>query len=122
VFVAALRLEGGTGVLGSVLLVDTSNQKAPLTLFFYTRDPTGSYVDNAAPVGAVGDGPYVLGMVQVLAEDYLEIGGVAYCEIGGLGTVLQAQTTDSIWVVIVSNGTPTYAANALRLRLGIFRD
>jgi len=118
----ALRTNGGTAIIQDISIWDLSNQKSNITIHFWNASPSGTYTDNAAEVIA-GDQAKYLGMYNITAADYVTVGAIATANLDYVGVVLQGGTTSSdIFYTIVTTSTPTYAANALIIKLGILQD
>lgn len=119
----AMRVSGGTAILQSLTVVDLSNQKVQLELFFFDADPVGgTYTDNAPAVFATADLAKFIGRVTIAASDYTTYDTKATASPSSLGRVLKAATGTSLYLVILTPGTPTYVVGALLLRLGLLRD
>lgn len=121
------------GVLKTVLVRDADAQKAALTLLLFKDAPTGIAADNAALSLSTSDLALLVGKVNVAASDYETVGGksVAVVDVaaalqgsaGDPSDRLQHLRTGDLWLVIVTTGTPTYAAASdLSLDLGFLTD
>jgi hypothetical protein len=112
----------GTGVLESITVLDRANQKATLEIFIFDADPTNATItDNAAFVFSTDD-LKVLARIEVGPSDYVTINSKAVATIKGIGVALKAAGT-SLYVVVVTTDTPTYAATTdLQLIFGILQD
>lgn len=121
--------------LQSVVVQDQSNQKAPLTLLFFSADPTAITVNPATVAdnmpfawGTGGATGTFLGKVDVAAGDYETIGGQAIATKAGLLLPMQVAApgggvsggpVPSLYIAVVTTGTPTYGSvSALTFELG----
>lgn len=121
-FTNAVRSNGGTSTLNEISIWDLSNQKSSFTIHFWDASPSGTYTDNSAEVIA-GDHAKFLGHIKVNAADYTTVGAIATVDITGLSKgILCASGSTSIYATIYIEGTPTYAANALIIKLIFFKD
>lgn len=120
----AMRVSGGTGILQSLLIIDNANQKAAFDILLFNADPSaGTYTDRVAFTFNVTDRAKLVRRVSVAATDYVTVGGVAIADISPGGKVLKAVATQNLFAIIVTTGTPTYAATTdLVIRFGILRD
>lgn len=117
----ALRVQDGAGLLISMVVVDKSNQKAPLTVYLLSGNVSLG-TENAAPSLSDADALSILGFVDVAADDYRDLGGVAVAYKQASIHLVAADGTDDIYVAVVNgSGTPIYAADGLVLRLGILQ-
>jgi len=124
-------LEGKSiATLKSAVLVDNDSQNDILDLLFFDEEPTIASVDQGA--ADVSDAELISkyqGVVTFIAADYkaLANGSVAVADLSGKEIKLTsdsdvAPASKSFWVLAVTRGTPTYTANALRVRLGFDQD
>ena len=119
----AMRITNGTGVLQSLTVVDTDDEKAPLTFIIFGADIT-SPADNAAWTWNSADFSKVLGIVRVASTDYVSVGGESVATITGIGLpVVATGSTAHLYAVAVTTGTPTYGATTdFRPSFGFLRD
>jgi hypothetical protein len=133
--------KGGTATLVSGLLLDLANQKQAVDVFFFNKLPTSQGADKAAFALNATDAMALVGRYSFLASAYstassnnvseatvglLQIGLVAGNNnpVSGVNTSQPNNTlnTNSIYVLAVSRGTPTYGANGLYGRFSIAFD
>ena len=118
------RTSGGSVVLNSIEILDFLNQKQPLTILFFDSNPAAATVtDNAAFVWST-DYQKCIGKFDVNAGDYVSTIAIGLATYGGIGKVMIPSGSVNIYAVIVTTGTPTYAANAtsLYVRFGFLQD
>lgn len=121
----ALRVSGGTGILQSLLIKDTTNQKQPLTILLFNANPTnGTYTDNGALSLNATDAAMIIRKINVGAADYETVGTTAIADIGVGGKPVKAASGTSLYALIITTGTPTYGANAtsLYVNFGLLQD
>lgn len=119
----AERFAAGSGILQSVTVVDTSNQKAPLELLIFDSDPAAATITDNAAYAPSTVSPTLLAHVSIAAADYVTVAAEAYAVKAGLGIALEAAAGTSLYAVLVTSGTPTYASTtALTLHVGIVQD
>lgn len=109
--------------LRHIQLIDKADQKAACTVVFL-RANRSLGTENAAPNISDANAEDVIGHVALVAGDYVDLGGVSVATKNGLDLLLAGNTgsSRSLWVGLISGGTPTYgAADALILRLGVER-
>lgn len=122
----AVPISGGVAILQSVLVLDKANQKAPLTILLFNGDPTGgTYTDNGQ-VNLSTDLAKVIRRINVTAGDYetIDNSGTDYAiaEIGAISKLVKASSGTSLYAVIITTGTPTYASTSdLTLRFGFLQ-
>lgn len=114
----------GQGVLKDLVVVDKANQKQPLTFLFFDQDPSaGTYTNNGAVTLDPADALKVIAKVNVAAADYETVGGKAVAAVE-VSKVVKG-TPDSnrtLYLLVVTTGTPTYAVGDLLFRLGLLVD
>lgn len=122
----AVPISGGISILQSVLVLDKANQKAPLTILLFDSDPSaGTYTDNGQ-VNLSTDIAKVIRRINVTAGDYetIDNSGADYAtaEIGPVSKLVKAASGTSLYAVILTTGTPTYAsASDLTVRFGFMQ-
>ncbi len=105
-------------------MLDKADQKSILDVVFLNANTTLGTLNAAVSVNDT-DAETVLATVQVVAADYCDLVGSAVATkilASPLGLV-PATTSQSIWVALVSRGTPTYAAaSAVKGTFGFIRS
>lgn len=121
---AAMRVNGGTGVLQSITVIDQDDQKAQIKLqLMSTSVSLGT--ENALPSITDTDALQLLGAPIVIeTTDYTDLGGVSVAGKDGIGRVVKAAAgSTSLFIAVVNgSGTPTYTAAGIKLRLGFLQD
>lgn len=111
------------GILQSVRVLDEADQGVGFDLFFLSSNgPFGT--ENAVPTLSDANAIRILGWVEVVAGDYKDLGGcrVAQKTNIGLGVRPHPGTKDLYIAAIVRGGTPTYAADSIKLRITFLLD
>jgi hypothetical protein len=113
-----------TGILESLILLDKSNQKAPMDILLFDANPTNATTTDHATFVISTDDLKVIGRVSVAAGDYVTIAsGEAVAIKTGLGIALKAAAAGTtLYAVAITSGTPTYSATALQWVWGILQD
>lgn len=117
------RVAGGRAILQNLVLLDESDQGSDIDLIF--MDATGSIGnENAAfaPTDAVAR--TIIGTVTLLATANVDAANSQIQCANGIGMMMKAASgSTSVWVAaVVRSGTPTYAADALKLKLAVLWD
>jgi hypothetical protein len=110
----AARVAGRGTMLTDIHILDRSNQKAALEILIFASDPTAATITDQAGFVYSTDDLKQIARISVAAADYVTINGKATVHLRNLATVLHPTTT-SLFVAIVTTGTPTYAASALQV-------
>lgn len=119
----AFRGNGGTAILESLTISDKSAQAAPFTILLFDAALTGTATDHSAYTVNASDVPKMVGQVVVANSDYTTTSTAAVAVKSGLGIALQNnESTKNLYAVIVTTGTPTYAALALNFAFGFLQD
>lgn len=103
--------------LDSIVVQDVSNQKAALTLLFFDADPAAATITNNAAFAFSTDLAKCIGRINVAAADYETVDSKAVATVRNLGMILKPTAT-SLYVAVVTTGTPTYAVGALTFKYG----
>jgi hypothetical protein len=117
------RTSGGTAILESIQILDRANQKAAMEFIFFESDPSSATItDNSAFVYSTDD-LKVLGHVTLAASDYVTLNSKAVATLRGLNLALQGSATTSLYVALVTTGTPTYANTTdIQIKYGFLQD
>lgn len=116
---SAFRIAGGKALIQSITLNDKDDQKQGLRLLFL-RSAKSLGTENDAPNISDDDADEILGSVDVSAGDYLDIGGCSIVSRNGIGMLVKAAVgSTSLYVAAISNGTGTYSANGITLKIGV---
>lgn len=110
----AMRISGGSGMLQSLTVFDdTGTVKNPITLLFFDSAPaSGTYTGNGALALSAGDKAKYIGRVDILASDYVTMGGDAFVCLRNIGMGVKASGSADLFVIpMVTSGTPDYAAS-----------
>ena len=120
--------KGAYALLKSVMVVTETATDFPCDIFFFSADPVNSTLtDNAAFSLSDLDAPKLLGVVSVVAADYLDIGADSkIADVKNIDLVLKGDSAvnnaASVWVVIKARGAITFGDAAdLTLRFGVLR-
>jgi hypothetical protein len=105
------REAGNIVTLDSVLLLDKADQKVALFLVFLNAAQSIG-TENGAPDVTDTNAEKVVGILPIVATDYVDVGGAAVASVRNTGLRLKlADAATSLWVAIVNaTGTPTYGA------------
>lgn len=112
---------GGAVLLDSLTIIDEDDQKQPLTAIFLSEHHHLGTL-NSPPNISDANARHILGYVPVVANDYVDLGGVSVACVRNLGLVLRCDAlSTTLYVALLSGGTGTYTANGLRGKIGIRR-
>lgn len=114
-----LGVNGGAGVIQSVLLQDDDDQAAALDIIFLDADVTIGTENSAVSISDANSAK-IIGNVEIAAADYVDMVNNQHALKANLNIPFKcADTTTSIWVAAVSRGTGTYTVSGIRLKVGI---
>lgn len=118
--VGAAQNTKGLAILRTAVVLDKSNQKVALDILFFDQDPGSVGADNAALTLSSTQLDMLVGRLSVAAGDYTTLTAATNAEATKLLELMlptKAKST-SLWVLVVSRGTPTYATtSSLSLKL-----
>jgi hypothetical protein len=120
----ALRLTNGTGIVNSIVVIDTDDQTLYTFSVWLLDVSTTLGTENSAPTAADAAALGVLGKVDFATTDGLDLGDAKVYVKTGLNIPVKAiADTDDLGVaMIVTTGTPTHSASGIRVRIGITQD
>lgn len=120
---AAVRVNAGTAIVQSITIVDSGDQKPAIKLLF-----ANAQTDFGAPGGVPDpddtEAKTVIGVVDVPATAYVDLGANSVATIANIGLLLKAgAATTSIWLAGIAVGTPTPASTSdLQIAVGLLRS
>ena len=131
----ALLDAGHTGKLESISVIDNALQNSAMDVLVFGDEPTVTSAANTALdiSDANIKAAKFLGKVSIAATDFLGTTSNGIATIRNLGLILEGlkkreegknePSDKDLWLVLVSRGTPNYAAvNDLTLYIGITQD
>ena len=120
---SAVRLDGGAGVLQSIKLVDKSDQGVAMSVVILAANHSLG-TENSAPDITDAECDDVLGIVDVAASDWKDLGGARVATVTGIGLPVKAAAeSTSLYIGLINGtGTPTFSASGITAKLGILRD
>jgi hypothetical protein len=119
----ALDAAYGTGLIESVSVVDTNNQKPAMDIIVFSSTPSaGTYVDNATPSFSTDAAGKIIRKIPIYASDYTTENDVAVADVNPLGRTVVSDST-SLYMVPVATGATTFtAATPVTVRFNILQD
>lgn len=127
-FTNAMDDSSGTGTIVSLTILDKAAQGSILTLLLFNDLPTIASADNAAIDISDAEMAKCIGSIPVAAADYVTTASNSIATIRNVNLLVQAaksssnSTGKSLYGVLRSGGSPTYAASSLVVSLGIKQD
>ena len=113
----AVRVNGGRAALQSITLLDQADQGISCRLVFLSRNVSLGTEDAAVSISAA-NAVHILG--EVTLPTYADLINSRLAVVTSVGLILRAAPESrSIYVAMVTNGTPTYTADCLKLKLGL---
>lgn len=126
----AVEDSGGSATVESISILDPAKQDAAVDAIFFSDQPSVG-TDNAPWAPTAADLALICGVVKIAATTpYSDGSARSVGTVGGVSVKVKAknatsgQSKTSLWVLLVSRGTPNYGAAAatLTLRVGIDKD
>jgi hypothetical protein len=97
-------------LLSSIVILDMAAQRAAMDILFFHTSPTIASADNAAIDISDANAAYLVGHVSVVAGDYTNLTANAVATVKNLNLHLKVNSSGTLYALIVSRGSPTYAA------------
>lgn len=113
---ALFGIEGASGLLQTAQLTDAGQQDAALDLLLFEADPAStSFTDNAAFGVDAADRTKIC--ARITLATYLALDDVSVARADNLALPIMGISNSTLYGALVSQGTPTYAADDLTLAL-----
>lgn len=118
----AMRTNDATGILQSVMIIDQDDVGKPFDLILLSAN-TSLGTENAAPDISDSAALDVLGVVNVVASDFIDLGGARIASLNSIGMIVKpAAGTRNVYVAGITRSNPTHTAGGVKLRLGFLQD
>lgn len=120
----AVTFNGGTSVVQSIVLLDRADQTASEYILYFLKTNVSLGTENAAISITDDNAGNILGWVTITADDWADLIGSKVACLRNIGLLLEAAAdSTSVYVALVNvDGTPTFAADSLRLKVGVLQD
>lgn len=117
-----VRVPGGTGVLHSMIVLDTSDQAAAIDVYILRSDVALGTEDAAVSI-TDADAEEILTVVPVAAADYKDLINSQMAQLSGLSRIIKAaRGSRDLYIAATTSGTPTYATGEIKIKLGFLWD
>jgi hypothetical protein len=118
----AVRIDGGRGILQSLTVLDEDDQGLEFDLIFLRANKSLG-TENSAPNISDANARDIIGVVNVSADDYVDLGGCRIATVRNIGLLLEAVAgSTSLYVGAITRGAPTYSASGIKIRIGLLWD
>ncbi len=112
-----------SGVLQSIIIKDLSNQSLAIDVVIFDSNPTATtFTDNSNLTLADVDAAKVIGVVSIVAGDYVAFAASSVATKTGIGLPIVTATGSNIWFCLITRGAPTYVADELSVTFGVLQD
>jgi hypothetical protein len=120
----AVTFNGGTAVVQNIVLLDRADQTAAAIYLVFLKTNVTLGTENSAPSISDDNAGNVLGIVKIESTDWFDLGGAKVATVRNIGLLVEAAAdSTSIYVGVINDaGTPTFAADSLRLKVGVLQD
>lgn len=118
----ALAVSGGGGVLQSVKIVDKDDQTAANMTVWILKSNVSLGTKDAAPSITDTNADEIIGRIDLVAADFVDVGGAKIAYKANLGIPVRVSTGTSLWVALTTGGTPTQTTGGLTGIFGILAD
>ena len=118
----ALRIEEGSGIIQSLVVLDKDDQGAAFDVVFL-KNNVSIGTENATILVTDDVADEILGVVEVAAADYVDLANSQVVTKTGVGLVVEAaEGSKDLYVAAISRGTGTYTGSGITLKIGILQD
>lgn len=109
---------GTVPYIESLTVIDKGNQKAALTILFFNANPEAATITDNAAFAFSTDIDSLIGKIDVAGADYSTFDSMAVATLKDIDLALKPASGSTIYAVVVTTGTPTYAVGDLIFRYG----
>jgi hypothetical protein len=118
----AVRASGGSGVLQTITIVDSSNINPALEIIIFNSNPTAATLTDGSAIAFSTDVSKVIQRIPVYASDYTTVGGVAIATITP-GMIVQAVGSANLYAALNAVAAHDFvAATDLQVKFGFLQD
>lgn len=127
-FALAMDDSSGTGTVVSLVILDKAAAGSALSLMLFNDLPVVASADNAAIDISDAEMVKCIGVIPIATTDYVTTASNSVATVRNVNLEIGAtksadnSTGRSIYGVLKSGGSPTYAASSLVLKLGVKQD
>jgi hypothetical protein len=111
-------------LLQSFTIIDLAMQNAAMSIYLFGSDPvTGVYTNDSELDIDDTDAALCIGCFNVLTGDYLSVKDNSVACVSNLGILCRNMTWETLYALMKTTGTPTYASTSdLKLVFGFRQD
>jgi hypothetical protein len=114
-------LPAGAGVVQSITLLDCDDQGQALDIVILDSDVSLGTENAAVSIGDA-DAAKIIAIVEVAADDYIDLVNSQVACKDNLGIAFKCAAGDtSLYIGAISRGTGTYTAAGIKMRIGILQ-
>jgi hypothetical protein len=115
----AVRVNAGAGRIDEIVILDEDDLGLALDIVFLSAN-TSIGTESGALGISDADAREILGIVSVVAGDYVDMGGMRVATLRNVGQMIKgAAASTSCYVALITRATPTPTAGGLRGRFAI---
>ena len=108
-------------VLHSAVVLDKDDQGVALDLVFLRENKTLG-TENAAVSISDADAAEIVGVVEVVAGDYVDLTGSQVAQRSALSIVVSPSSATSLFMGVISRGAGTYTASGIVVKVGFLLE
>ena len=119
VITGAVPIAGGSTVLQSLVLNDKDDQAAAAMTVVLLDSNVSLGTENSAPSITDANADNIVGVVSLVAGDWVDLGGCKVATKTNIGLMCRAASgTTNLYVALITAGTPTQTATGITGRFG----
>lgn len=118
----ALDVSGGGGLLQSIKLTDKDDQTAAAMTVYILKSNVSLGTENSAPSISDTNADEIIGRIDLGSGDWTDVGGAKIAYKTNLGIPVRVSTGTSLYVALVTAGTPTQTASGITGVFGVLAD
>jgi hypothetical protein len=109
-----------TGLFQDLVIIDRSNRNIQMDVVLYSQSPSGTFVDHAIPQPDNTGAGYILGVIKVASNEFVQIG--ASDSVANVAKEIQVQGTAgnrNLYAVAIVRNSATWAVGDLTFKYGV---
>lgn len=118
----AVRARGFSSVLDQITVLDKDDQTAADMTFVFFSANVALGTENAAPNISDLNAEKVLGVVKVVAADFVDVGGAKIGTKSNIKLLVTPDDGTSIFFGVITAGTPTQTAAGIVVNFGFIQE
>lgn len=106
------------GLLKSIEVIDQDDQANEMDIVFLDSNVSLGTEDSAVSI-TDANAAHIIGIINVPAANYIDLIGSQVAFVKNIDLLLKGGASTSLFVGVITRGTPTHTASGLKLKIGM---